>query len=137
MQNGLDLGAILQKLLGSFTQSKSFNGQTQYINKQTGQSATCEDLKSFLQQEINAQQSPYGSFQEIALSLINFWLSICCLGPISSFSLIWLWTNQQINGNINTGTMNGGSQNIYVQQQQWNGYQSYGQMQQRNYNYYG
>ena len=66
MQNGLDLGAILQKLLGSFTQSKSFNGQMQYINKQTGQSATCEDLKSFLQQEINTQQSPYGSFQEIA-----------------------------------------------------------------------
>ena len=72
MQNGLDLGAILQKLLGSFTQSKSFNGQTQYINKQTGQSATCEDLKSFLQQEINAQQSPYGSFQEIAQMLIQF-----------------------------------------------------------------
>jgi len=65
MQNGLDLGAVLQKLLGSFTQSKSFNGQMQYINKQTGQSASCEDLKSFLQQEINAQQSPYGSYQEI------------------------------------------------------------------------
>ena len=85
MQNGLDLGAILQKLLGSFTQSKSFNGQMQYINKQTGQSATCEDLKSFLQQEINAQQSPYGSFQEIASSLINFWLNMCFQGSISSF----------------------------------------------------
>ena len=72
MQNGLDLGAILQKLLGSFTQSKSFNGQTQYINNKTGQSATCEDLKSFLQQEVNAHQSPYGSFQEIAQSLIQF-----------------------------------------------------------------
>merc|ERR1719373_401136 len=103
MQNGLDLGAVLQKLLGSFTQSKSFNGQMQYINKQTGQSASCEDLKSFLQQEINAQQSPYGSYQ--------------------------------INGNINTGTMNGGNQQIYVQQQQWNGYPAYDQVQQRNYNY--
>lgn len=72
MQNGLDLGAILQKLVGAFTQSKSFNGQMQYINKQTGQSATCEDLKSFLQQEINAQQSPYGNFQESAASLIFF-----------------------------------------------------------------
>ena len=76
MQNGLDLGAILQKLLGSFTQSKSFNGQMQYINKQTGQSATCEDLKSFLQQEINAQQSPYGSFQEIAQRLIQFLVKV-------------------------------------------------------------
>merc|ERR1712126_393967 len=104
MQNGLDLGAILQKLVGAFTQTKSFNGQMQYINKQTGQSATCEDLKSFLQQEINAQQSPYGNFQ--------------------------------MHGNINTGTMNGGSQ-IYNQQQRWNGYPAYGQMQQRNYNYYG
>ena len=33
--------------------------------------------------------------------------------------------------------MNGGSQQIYVQQQQWNGYPAYGQAQQRNYNYYG
>ena len=69
MQNGLDLGAILQKLLGSFTQSKSFNGQMQYINKQTGQSATCEDLKSFLQQAIDNQRSPYGNIQESLLRL--------------------------------------------------------------------
>ena len=33
--------------------------------------------------------------------------------------------------------MNGGSQNIYVQQQQWNGYPAFDQVQQRNYNYYG
>ena len=68
--HGLDIGALLQKLLGGFTQSKSFNGQMQYINKQTGQSATCEDLKSFLQQEIDAQQSPYGNFQETLPKLI-------------------------------------------------------------------
>jgi len=105
--HGLDIGKLLQTLLGSFTQSKSFNGQMQFTNKQTGQPATCEDLKSFLQQEINNQGLPYG--------------------------------NYQINGNVNTGTMIGGSQNIYVQQQQWNGYPAYdlNGMQQRNYNYYG
>ena len=64
--HGLDIGKLLQTLLGSFTQSKSFNGQMQYINKQTGQSATCEDLKSFLQQEINNQGLPYGNYQENA-----------------------------------------------------------------------
>jgi len=101
-QNGLDVAALLQSLLGAFTQSKSFNGQNQFINKQTGQSASCEDLKSFLQQQINNHQSPY--------------------------------QNMQFNGNINTGTMNGGSQ-IFVQQQQWNDYQPYGQAQQRNYGY--
>merc|ERR1712131_333166 len=39
-QNGLDVAALLQSLLGAFTQSKSFNGQNQFINKQTGQSAS-------------------------------------------------------------------------------------------------
>merc|ERR1712131_565191 len=63
-QNGLDVGALLQRLLGAFTQSKSFNGQNQFINKQTGQSASCEDLKSFLQQQINNHQSPYQNMQE-------------------------------------------------------------------------
>jgi len=100
--NGLDIGGLLQNLLGAFTQ-KSFNGQTQYINKQTGQSATCEDLKSFLQDQIDQAQSNYG--------------------------------NIQINGNYNSGTMNGGGQNFY-QQQQWNGY-PYGTYQQVQYNHYG
>jgi len=106
IQNGLDIGKLLQSLLGAFGQSKSFNGQNQYINKQTGQPATCEDLKSFLQDQINTQQMPYG--------------------------------NYQINGNINTGNLNGDQ--IVVQQHQWNtypAYQAYGQPQQRNYNYYG
>ena len=57
----------MQQLLAGFTQSKSFNGQMQYINKQTGQSATCEDLKSFLQQAIDDQRSPYGNIQETLL----------------------------------------------------------------------
>ena len=64
IQNGLDIGKLLQSLLGAFGQSKSFNGQNQYINKQTGQPATCEDLKSFLQDQINTQQMPYGNYQE-------------------------------------------------------------------------
>ena len=69
--HGLDVNALLQSLMGAFAQgNKSFNGQMNIINKQTGQSATCEDLKSFLQQQINTHQSPYGNIQEISLSLI-------------------------------------------------------------------
>ena len=75
--HGLDIGKLLQTLLGSFTQSKSFNGQMQYTNKQTGQPATCEDLKSFLQQEINNQGLPYGNYQENAPQIHLFISKYC------------------------------------------------------------
>ena len=66
--HGLDINKLLQALMGAFAQgNKSFNGQMNIINKQTGQSATCEDLKSFLQQQINSHQAPYGNIQEIFL----------------------------------------------------------------------
>ena len=66
--HGLDINKLLQALMGAFAQgNKSFNGQMNIINKQTGQSATCEDLKSFLQQQINNHQAPYGNIQEIFL----------------------------------------------------------------------
>ena len=68
--HGLDVNQLLQALLGAFSGgNKSFNGQMNIINRQTGQSATCEDLKSFLQQQINTHQSPYGSIQGISSSL--------------------------------------------------------------------
>ena len=64
----LAINKLLQALMGAFAQgNKSFNGQMNIINKQTGQSATCEDLKSFLQQQINNHQAPYGNIQEIFL----------------------------------------------------------------------
>ena len=46
--------ALMAALMRVF-EKKSFGGQEQYINKQTGQIADCNQMKVFLQQEMNSQ----------------------------------------------------------------------------------
>ena len=46
--------ALLAALMRVF-EKKSFGAQEQYINKQTGLTADCNEMKTFLQREINSQ----------------------------------------------------------------------------------
>jgi len=50
--NGFDIQALLSALMRVF-EKKSFGGQEQYINKQTGRIADCNQMKNFLQNEIS------------------------------------------------------------------------------------
>jgi len=59
--NGFDIQALMAALMRVF-EKKSYGGQEHYINKQTGQIADCNQMKVFLQQEMNSQSynlNPY------------------------------------------------------------------------------
>merc|ERR1712131_552568 len=55
-QNKLDIEALLAALMRVF-EKKSFGGQEQYINKQTGYTADCNEMKTLLQREMNPQNN--------------------------------------------------------------------------------
>ena len=54
--------ALLSALMRVF-EKKSFGGQEQYINKQTGYTADCNEMKTFLQREMNSQNNNYYPYQ--------------------------------------------------------------------------
>jgi len=54
--------ALLAALMRVF-EKKSFGGQEQYINKQTGHTADCNEMKTFLQREMNSQNYNYYPYQ--------------------------------------------------------------------------
>merc|ERR1712131_190084 len=61
-QNKIDIEALLAALMRVF-EKKSFGGQEQYINKQTGYTADCNEMKTFLQREMNSQNNNYYPYQ--------------------------------------------------------------------------
>ena len=129
---------LLELLNKKFESSKSFYGRTQFINKQTGQSVTCEDIKSFIQQEMYALQPQH--VQEITQWPIKWLFKPSLMTFANKQMRKLLWSIWKINGNINTGVINGNM--IYNHQQQWNMYPTHNEMQQRSsdyrdYNYYG
>ena len=57
--------SIIQKLLGGLFQSRSFNGQNQIISKSTGQVVSCNELKSFIDNEYNKYMQNPNGYQQI------------------------------------------------------------------------
>ena len=53
--------ALMAALMRVF-EKKSFGGQEQYINKQTGLAADCSEMKTFLEREINSQHYNLNSY---------------------------------------------------------------------------
>jgi len=54
--------ALLAALMRVF-EKKFFGGQEQYINKQTGYTADCNEMKTFLQREMNSQNCNFYPYQ--------------------------------------------------------------------------